>query len=210
MTVYLFTGTPGSGKSLHMAKNIYWGLKYGRPVIANFEMDVSATGNAQRFYVVENDELTPDYLRDFAVRWYGQGHEFREGAISVYIDEAQIMFNSREWARAANRSDWVKFFTQHRKYGYDVYIVCQFHEMLDKQIRTLVEYEVSHRKVNNVGWVGMLIGAACLGHTVCVAVTKWYGQRMRLSSEWFIGTRKYYEMYNSYKVFEAGAAAGVT
>ena len=37
--IYLYSGTPGSGKSLHTASVIYWTLKRGVPVIANFAIN---------------------------------------------------------------------------------------------------------------------------------------------------------------------------
>ena len=43
------------------------------------------------------------------------------------------------------------FFSQHRKLGYRVILVAQFSEMIDKQIRALIEYEYIHR--NKGKWV---------------------------------------------------------
>ncbi len=37
--IYLYTGTPGSGKSYHVAKEIYFYLYHGRNVIANFDIN---------------------------------------------------------------------------------------------------------------------------------------------------------------------------
>lgn len=204
MTVYLFTGTPGSGKSVHQAMIVYYAIKLGKPVIANYEINTELFKDASTFTYLPNDYMTPQALEEYA-RWYFQDHEFGEGKIKVFIDEAQIKFNSRDWRDDGknNRNDWIKFFTQHRKLGMDVYLVAQFHEMIDKQIRTLVEYEVSHRKVNNVGWFGKLVSIFALGHSVFVGVTRWYGQKMRLSSEWFLGRNKYYQIYDTYKIFDA-------
>lgn len=203
MTVYLFTGTPGSGKSLHMAELLYWQLKMKRPVIANYEINLEAIDKKNSselpFYYAPNDVLTPHNLEQFA-RWYFKEHEFREGAIKVFIDEAQIIFSNRNWQANAG---WIKFFTQHRKMGMDVYIVAQFHEMIDKQIRAIVEYEVSHRKVNNVGWFGRIVSLLTFGHPVTVGVTRWYGQKMRLGAEWFLGRKKFYSIYDTYKLFDS-------
>lgn len=74
--------------------------------------------------------------------------------------------------------------------------------MIDKQIRSVIEYEVSHRKVNVVGLFGKCVGALALGHPVICAVTYWYGQKMRLASEWMLGTRKYYRLYDTFKMFD--------
>ena len=201
MTVFLYSGTPGSGKSLHMAKSIYWGVRTGRSVIANFDINRDMFKSTSSFHMVENHDLTPSYLERFAVDYF-KTQKFKEGAISLYIDEAQVIFSNREW-NAQGRKDWIRFFTQHRKLGYNVYIVAQNHEMIDKQIRSLVEYEVMHRKLNNVGWVGNLANVLFLGHPVVCGVTRWYGLKMRLSSEWFIGTKKYYRLYDTLKVFDA-------
>lgn len=200
MTIFLYTGTPGSGKSLHMAKDITWAVRMGRPVIANFDVNTSRFRNGgESFTYMSNEDMTCEALETYA-REYFKDHKFSEGAIKLYIDECQIRFNSRDWR---NSGDWVKrFFTQHRKLGYDVILVCQHHEMLDKQIRAVIEYEVHHRKVNNVGLFGKIVGMLALNHAVCVAVTTWYGQKMRLGAEWFIGMTRDYRIYDTYKIFE--------
>lgn len=196
--ISLYTGTPGSGKSLHMAKDIYWHVRMKRPVIANFEINRDMFSDASSFTYVPYEDMTPEYLEDYA-RNYFKDHEFKEGTLAFYWDEAQINLNSRTWK---DNQHWIPFFTQHRKLGFDVYLVCQYHEMLDKQVRTLVEYEVMHRKVNNVGWFGKVVSLAAFGHPVVCAVTRWYGQRMRLSAEWMMGTQKYYRLYDTYKMFD--------
>lgn len=201
MTCYLYSGTPGSGKSLHMAKSIYWAVKMHRPVIANFDINRTMFKDTNSFHMVDNSDLSPELLERFAVDYF-KTQQFREGAISLYIDEAQVIFSNRDWS-AEGRKEWIRFFTQHRKLGYNVYIVAQNHEMIDKQIRALLEYEVMHRKLNNVGWVGMLANVLFLGHPVVCGVTRWYGMKMRISSEWFLGTKKYYRLYDTLKIFSA-------
>lgn len=201
MTCFLYTGTPGSGKSLHMAKLLYWQIKMKRPCVANFDVNRDMFRDTSTFSYVPNNELTPEKLEQIAVEYF-KDHEFKEGTLKLFIDEAQCIFSSRLW-RETGRDAWIRFFTQHRKLGYDVYLVCQHHEMIDKQIRSLVEYEVSHRKVNNVGLFGKCVSFIFLGHPVVCAVTRWYGQKMRLGAEWLLGTRKYYRLYDTLKLFSA-------
>ena len=145
---------------MHMAKDIYWHVKMGRPVVANFDINREMFRNgAESFLCLEGEALTPSALVEFA-RGYFANHKFGEGKIAFYWDEAQTRLNSRDWR---NNSEWNTFFQQHRKLGYDVYLVCQNHEMLDKQARAVVEYEVHHRKVNNVGLFGKVVTVlACL------------------------------------------------
>lgn len=204
MTVYLYTGTPGSGKSLHMSKLLYWDVRMNRACVANFGINESMfKGGTGSFIELDNSELTPSKLIEIAKQVFATV-PFKEGAIKLYIDECQVIFGNRDW-RAADRADWIRFFTQHRKFGYDVILVCQQHEMIDKQIRALIEYEVKHRKLNNSGWVGRFMSLFAFGHPLVCAVTSWYGMRMRLGSEWLLGTKKYYRLYDTLKIFEKGS-----
>jgi zona occludens toxin (predicted ATPase) len=201
MTVSIYTGTPGSGKSLHMSKGIYWRVKHHKPVIANFPINEEIFKDCSSFVYVDNDELTPAFLVDFA-RGYFADHPFKEGSIRLYIDECQIIFNSRSW-NESGRSAWIKFFTQHRKLGYDVVLVAQFDSMVDKQIRSLIEYQYIHRKANNFGGFGFLCNVLFLGHPVVVCVKNWYPLKQRLGADWMLGTKRYYSLYDSYKLFDS-------
>lgn len=199
MTIYLYTGTPGSGKSIHQAIDIYYAVKMRRPVIANFEINTDLFRHPESFHYVENDKLNAKMLEEFALQ-YWDGKTPKEGAIRLYIDECSLMFNAREW-NARGRKDWIRFFQLHRKLGYEIFLIAQFDTMIDKQVRALIEYEVKHRKVNNVGWVGKLAGLFMFGKPLVCAVTYWYGQRMRLGAEWLIGRKKWFRLYDTYKIF---------
>ena len=100
MTIFLFSGTPGSGKSVHQAMIVYYAVKLGKPVIANYEINTDLFEDASSFTYLPNEYMTPDSLEEYA-RWYFQDHEFGEGKIKVFIDEAQIKFNARDWRDAA-------------------------------------------------------------------------------------------------------------
>ncbi len=209
MTIYLFTGTPGSGKSLHQAMNIHWSLKMKKPVIANFEIDASSY-QLGLFHYVDNSQMTPEFLEEFALAYFSDHDDRRknrEGSIRLYLDECQLLFNARDW-NARDRLKWVRFFSQHRKLGYDIYMVAQFDTMIDKQIRSLVEYEVKHRKFNNFGKVGRLLNLVMGGRALCVGVTYWYGMKERLGAEFFLGRKRYYELYDTLKLFSGGKVEG--
>ena len=198
MTVYLFTGTPGSGKSLHMARLIYWRQRRGIPTIANFDIRKECI-NEGYFESIDNGDLTPQVLQDFALDAYERNLcKRREGAVNLFIDECQLLFNARQW-NDSKRPDWIKFFSQHRKLGFDVYLISQFDTMIDKQIRALIEYEVKHRKMNNYGRIGRFVGFITR-KPVIVCVNYWYPMGQRLSSETFVGTKRYFEMYDTNKI----------
>ena len=109
--IYLYSGTPGSGKSLHVAQVIYYSLSRKSPVIGNFEIDRASVKNPDCYSYVSNSELreSPRRLIDFALDYWKDGKPVKEGKLLVVIDEAQQLFNSRAW-QADGRDEWLKFF----------------------------------------------------------------------------------------------------
>ena len=198
--INLYSGTPGSGKSLHQARNIYYRLKLGKPVIANFEINTDyIKGKKGEFVYISNTELKPHMLIDYS-REYFKKHRFKEGELCLYIDECQLLFNAREWS-VKGRAEWLEFFTQHRKYGYDIYLIAQFDRMIDRQIRSLIEYEYVHRKVSNFGVKGKVFSLVA-GGGLFVSVKVWYPLKEKVSSEFFKYKKKYSKIYDSYKDFD--------
>lgn len=204
--IYLYSGTPGSGKSLHQAEHIYYRLRSGHPVIANFDVNlkfVSRHMNPRRlgeFYYISNEILTPDILIKYS-QLYFKKHKFKEGAIQLYIDECQLMFNSREW-QSKGRREWLSFFTQHRKFGYDIFLVAQFDKMIDRQIRSLIEYEVIHRKVKNFGKFGFFFNLAA-GGNLFAAVTVWYPLKEKTSCRFYKGRKFLFNLYDTWNTFNS-------
>lgn len=201
--IFLYSGTPGSGKSLHTARTIYYHLAFNKPVIANFEIDVTKVKNSHLFTYVDNENLTPDYLINYFNQYREEvGKELKEGHILLVIDECQLMFNSRDWSKAG-RNDWNAFFTQHRKYRFDIILVAQFDRMIDRQIRSLIEYEQVHRKVSNFGWKGRLLSILMLSPALFCSVKVWYPMKEKVSSDFFKASKKYYQLYNTYGTFKS-------
>ncbi len=199
--IYLFSGTPGSGKSLHQARLVYnWVNVLNNPCICNYEINTNMIKekNRKNFVYVDNEKLTPEFLMKFS-REFFKDHKFKEGKIRCFIDESQLLFNAREWD-AKGRKQWTSFFTQHRKFGYDIYLIAQFDRMLDRQIRSLIEYEIIHRKISNFGWVGKLL-SLIVGGKLFVSVLVWYPLKEKISSEFFVYRKKWSNFYDSYLDF---------
>lgn len=199
--IYLYSGTPGSGKSLHQARDIYYWIKSGHCCLANFDIDKYAIPcrSEPQYYYVDNEKLTPELLIMFS-QIYFKSHHFKEGAIRVYIDECQLLFNAREW-NVKGRKEWLSFFTQHRKYGYDIYLIAQFDRMIDRQVRSLIEYEIIHRKVKNFGTWGQVFNLMA-GGNLFVAVKVWYPMKEKVGSEYFKGNKRYFDLYNTFNTFD--------
>lgn len=208
MSIWLYTGTPGSGKSYHAARDIVQRLKKGGGLIANFPINEGAVkGCKAHCEYWDNSELTAERLVAYALQHHKLG---KEGQCLVVVDECQIIFNCRDFGRK-DRNAWVQFFAQHRKLGFNVILITQSDRMLDKQIRSLVETEVKHRKLNNYGFGGMLISLTMM--TWFVAIDYWYGgNKLALGKSIFAYHKRYEKIYDSYKLFAdmAGSAgAGV-
>lgn len=202
--IRLYSGTPGSGKSLHNARDIITRSKFGEPVIGNFECDLHSYKKAKYTYC-PNDKLTPDFLREYSRQFFNGRRPGAkdEGSILLVIDECQLMFNSREWQRE-NRNQWLEFFTQHRKLGYDITLIAQFDRMIDRQIRSLIEYEFIHRKLSNFGFKGWVLSLLMGGNTF-VAVQMWYPLKERLGAEFIHARKSLWSIYDSYALFDTDA-----
>ena len=200
MAIYLYSGTPGSGKSLHAAKTITEWFQKGKPVITNFDLDVSKHPKAIHTSV-DDDDLTPDFLVDYFHSFFGDRKVTKkdEDTILLVIDECQLIFNSRDYQKK-DRKIWIKFFSQHRKYCYRVILIAQMDKMLDKQIRGVIEYEYIHRKLSNFGKAGKLLSVAMAGE-LFTAVQMWYPLKLKVGTSMFRAKKKYYSIYDSYVTF---------
>lgn len=210
--IYFYSGTPGSGKSLHVARDIYWKMCRGGCVIANFNINYdvfnkkkgkkTVSRNKGTCIQLENYMLSPEFLTMYARAFFARDKKtgrIKESQCLLVIDECQLIFNARSW-QAVGRDKWCSFFTQHRKYGYNIILVSQFDRLIDRQIRSLIEYEVKHRKLNNYKILGKIMGLL-MGGSSFIAITYWYGVREKIGSEIFSARKRYCQFYDSYKIF---------
>lgn len=205
--ISLYSGTPGSGKSLHIAMRLYGRLRAGKPCIANFKLKLQNVRKKEHeklpFTFMDNSNLSPDNLVKFAYKYFGVGtdHEkpIKEGEILLVIDEAALLFNARTWMEKG-RERWLYFFNQHRKYGYEVVLVAQFDGMIDRQIRSVIEYNIAHRKVSNFGIGGKIINLFGGGGVLC-AVKIWYPLNEVVGKEFFKIHKKYFKIYDTFGNF---------
>lgn len=195
LTIWLYSGKPGSGKSYHSTKDIYDKVRRKdnrkNKVIANYVLNFDNEKLQNNFIYKDNSEITIDYLVDYAKNNHEVGFE---GQTLVVLDEAGTLFNSRNWnSNAGSRMEWIKFFSLHRKLGFNFILVAQQDRMIDKQIRGLIEYDISHMKINNFFWM--------LPFTFFLAVERWYGQNMKMGHTTIPYRKKIANMYDSYAMF---------
>lgn len=193
--VIIYTGTPGSGKSYHATAQVHNCTKHGLNVIANFAVKLPEK-QQRKFFFVPTEKITVDFLLKFVKDHHVYG---KERQTLLMIDEASILFNSRDYARK-DRSDWVKFFSQHRKLGYDVILITQQDRSLDRQIRGQIEYNYIHRKLTNFGIKGWIIRFITFKQFVCVHI--WYPIKTRMDCEYFRIKKKIADSYDTFSMFD--------
>ena len=200
--IFLYSGTPGSGKSYHALCDIVDKLRRRtrNGVIANFPVVTENIRRVRgRFDYWDNSEVSVDRLVQYAVENHVVGVE---GQTLLVLDECGGLFNSRDWQSGQERMRWVHFFSQHRKLGYNIILIAQFDRMLDRQIRCCVEYKYSHLKINNA--------FGLLPLTAFLCVQRWYGQRLRLGSQIIPYRRSRAKLYDSYAMFTATGPQPIT
>lgn len=197
--ITLYSGTPGSGKSFHAAQRIFYLLRGRKNVICNIpineevckqnlfhywlskvlQKEVVGRRQIGHFIYKNNMELTPSFLIEYAKKNHNRR---KEGQTTVVIDECGIMFNPRTFSQS-DRLEWIQFFSLHRHYGYNFILISQSDRMIDRQIRSFIEYEHRHRKANNFGIGGMIIHLLTMS-TFFVDVKLWYGLREKVGVDW--------------------------
>lgn len=117
-------GYPGQGKTLWMARRAEQDYRRRLPVAANFRLRGA------------------DYLGSFAdiLRWCAT---HPNGC--VYIDEAGVVLNARNWARIPLEIQ--ALFAQHRHYGLDLCWAAQRVGQVDKSLRELSQFITRVEKV---------------------------------------------------------------
>lgn len=180
--------------------------RFGEPVLANFPCDLSRFKKAN-FTFIPNNQLTPAFLRRYSQEFFGN-KPVKEGAILLVIDEAQLLFNSREWQHRG-RQNWLQFFTLHGKLGYDIILISQMDRMIDRQLRGLVEYEYVHRRLANFGWRGILLRLVSFGGQF-VSVKVWYPMNEKIDQEIFRLSKRVYSIYDTHLLFDAMGTENVS
>lgn len=169
--------------------------------VTSHSMRIISVSGVGRISISSNGELDPDGLVAFS-RTYFAGRPCKEDSILLVIDEAQLLFNARDWS-VRGRDRWNWFFTMHRHFGFFIILCAQFDRMLDRQVRGLIEYEYIHRKVNNMGWKGVFLSCLLLSPTnLFVKVKIWYPMKEKVGSEFFQCRKRYYSIYDTFALLD--------
>lgn len=208
MTIEFLAGTPGSGKSYHALEMIIDFLDKGKHVIANFPLNfterMKKNGYADRFMYIPDEflmgengmamlwKISKEEIEDGKPRFFQRG----EDICLVVIDECGNYYPSDESTSPVQKM-WKLFLRQHRKMGYQFALISQGMEDINRTIKSLVEYEISHRKGNRVApfkW---------LPWTLFFYVRYWRSDRKRqlLGSESSIYVKRFAALYDTNMMF---------
>lgn len=179
-----------------MARRIRRALLRGKNVISTVPIDIEYISKGGRkaigdYIYIPIDELTPEVLYIYMVEVHEKGIE---GQTLVFIDECQIIFNSRQWNQEG-RKEWIIFFSTHRHLGFDIFLITQNDGFVDKQIRPLIETESKHKKMSQWLWF--------IPFTIFTVREEWYNhtQKVKIAFEFVPCRKSVFKVYDSYTVF---------
>lgn len=136
MPGWIIQGVRGEGKSLCAVAKIREYLDRGCPVATNLDLYLDA------LLPEHNSTLAyrlPDWPRfqDFYMLppAYDPAYKGEDKNGLIVLDEMALWCNSREW-KDKGRKNLVSWLLQSRKDHWDLILLCQDHEMLDKQVKT--------------------------------------------------------------------------
>lgn len=201
----------------------YWSAKQ-KGQVGPYYFNVPRKRRGIIYNIMDFSTISPDFFYRYAIKFHKKGKEHQT---LIIIDEAQMFFSSeelktknQEWKefwmkkflteeekklrlKAPYKNgylhDWIEFFTHHRHLGFDIVMITQYDKLISSKVRSCFEYNFVHRKVNNFssGFILSLFGISCF-----IVHQHWYGAHVRCGVKFFIYTRKYAKIYDSYKLFD--------
>lgn len=207
--IWLYTGVPGSSKSLSVMRDVLWKLRSGgRVVIVNMivQMDgiEKALGkkreNIKNLILLNKEEFTPQWCMDYAIDNHVPD---KENQTLLIVDEAQDMFSPKVMTLKEQegwkyyRVDWHDFWSKHRHFGYNAILVVHVDKWIDAQFRQLIQHETVHKILSEMGVPGFLAGLFAPKGKLFMLIEKDYQSGMVLGKKFRIYQKKLGAMYKS-------------
>jgi len=223
MAIYLISGKLGSGKTLSSVGIVRDALLSGRKVATNLDLHLDKLLPASRGKPKRSDGHARWHQSCVSVRlpdkptlddleMLGSGNDSMDETKNgvIVLDELATWLNSRTFNDKC-RAPVIDWLLHSRKYGWDVYFICQHLEQIDKQVRqSLVEYLVTCRRLDRIKipFVGKLMQSLSAGYLtgnlpkIHVAVVR-YGteQHAPIADRWVYRAHDLYPAYNTRQVF---------
>lgn len=136
MTVSILYGQPGTGKTTAATQKAIDYASAGRKVYANYPIDFAPI-TKRKSSKLSNAScwVIPDRPTRADLDALEGGMESEDTCALLIIDESGLWLNTRSWSSDKSRMDVIDWLTQSRKRGFDVLLIAQHPNMLDKQVR---------------------------------------------------------------------------
>lgn len=153
MSFAVAMGTLGAGKTSYAVSEALRYLTKGRKVAANFALDFTGFKNVHPDAYVT---ILPDIPTPADLQALGRGGPSEHEAGLLIIDEGAFCLNARGWADK-ERQKLIEWFALSRKLGWDVILIIQHIQALDKQVRMLfAETLVVCRRLDKLKLFGLI------------------------------------------------------
>lgn len=208
MSVYVITGKLGSGKTLVCVGRIYDYLQRGCRVATNLDINMEhlADKDDSSAFV----ERLPDYPSSEDLQAIGSGNlgydESKNGLL--VLDECGTWLNTRGWNGDKDRQSMLDWMLHARKLGWDVLLIVQDLQIIDKQIRlALCEHLVVCKRMDRlpvpgVSWLMSLMGFELRMPQVHLAIVRYGTERESpIVDRWFYRGTKFYSAYDTKQSF---------
>lgn len=133
-TGILLTGKRGEGKTLAAVGRIQQYLKNGRTVATNLDLNLEfmlhCTNKTAKVIRVPNHPS----IHDLEALPLGNDTTDEEKNGILVLDEVATFLNARTWQKG-DRQDVVSWLLHSRKYGWDLLMISQHQNLIDKQLR---------------------------------------------------------------------------
>lgn len=149
--IFIVTGKLGAGKSLLAVQQAINYAAEGRKIAANFCLDFAEICHNPESKLSQcKPIMLPAMPTSKHLHALGRGGDFEDTAGLLVLDECAQFLNARTW-NGPDREHVINWLLHARKRCWDVMLIVQHHNMLDKQVReALGEYLVVVRRLDRV------------------------------------------------------------
>lgn len=217
MAFFIVTGKLRSGKSLMATARMKEYLEQGKKVATNFDLKLEhmLPVDCRKVNCIRIPDLPA--VEDLEALGKGSDGKYDENTFGlIVIDEGSGNFNARDWADEGRKKviDWLK---HSGKLRWDVYIIVQSPNMLDKQIREAFgEHLVSCKRMDRLSFpfIGPLLRVLGLNirpPKVHVGVVRYgLGPNDPVVDRWLYRARNLYQAYDTEQKFDKDTSPGLS
>lgn len=208
MAVYVMTGFLGSGKSLCSVGRIRDYLWAGKKVRTNMDLRVENLVSGKQFRDIMRIPDRPS-ADDLWALGYGSDSRDESTFGCLVIDECGPWLNARDWT-SKDRGRVLEWLVHSRKRRWDVYLIAQSVNMLDKQVRDAVsEHVVTCSRTDRlpIPYVNFLLNLAGFGlklplaHVAKARYMAGGAANAPVVARWFYTAKDLYKAYDTAQVF---------